>query len=192
MDLSYYRVNEYSDVVVAPGDTVYMSDLVSAGEDDAEFVQVPYTVWGDYVGSLVERSNSAVLWSQFYEILVKAEGGWGSEFLLLPLIPVAEENEEAYELLGEIVEKLENYPLVDEDAYSELEWELIEGAIGDYLIADLRREFPGHEDEVLKGKVYEYLQESNESPYCEDAVGSVVFPKIEEWMQEHLPAIATA
>ena len=66
------------------GSSAYMgSDWEQVPESDAEFVEVPYTVWGDYVGSSVERSNCRSLLRDYPESFIHITGGYGSEVLYI-------------------------------------------------------------------------------------------------------------
>ena len=184
MDL-YYQV--YGDKPEA-GQTISASNIGGVlTAKDADLKVVPYTLWGDYIGSTVERSNARVLWDEYSSLLVRVRGDYGSEFLAIPVSFTPEaDDDDLKDYLQDTLEKLDRYPLVSDDDHSELEAELIQEAIDDYLIADLLRDNPESNNEALRNIVMEYLFDGNESPYCEDAVGSVVFPKIEEYVKNAL------
>lgn len=101
-------------------------------DSNGQYAIIDYTTYGDYVGSLVERSNFNVICDDFKEILnvrglYTVSGYYWSHAILLDLNWLSESvcNEESpdyviAESLREILEGLQNYPLIDEDDYSQL------------------------------------------------------------------------
>jgi hypothetical protein len=170
---------------IVPGTTFYASELEQTTLADAEFVQVPWTLWGDYVGGTTERSNCRAIWEDYKDILVKGEFGWGSEVLLFPFIEFDEESFDLYEAFSEAMDELEESYIYDEDDWGQLKDELMMAAIDDYLLDDLARDFPGTDKETLRGIVDKYLQEVGSVEH-ETATGSVVFHGIEKFVGEYL------
>lgn len=109
-----YRWSEY-DVFgpgPEPGDTIGTSGLYSGG---AEYIEIPYTLWGDYVGSVVERTNHYYFLETYCDYVINVQGAFSSEWLILKIgstIPVAMYDE----IMG-----LANYPIIDDEFMSTLE-----------------------------------------------------------------------
>lgn len=147
---SYYRWNEYRDIPEEwnAGDTVSMSDLVQTDRlKDAVFVRMPLTLWGDYVGTVVERSNYQALLADFPDRFVVVEGFPGAHELIVPLHLWSDE-------LQRIASGLQDdYPLYDEMVYAEVENQLVEESWEAWvrydLVRDLDREHGLDTDELL-------------------------------------------
>lgn len=127
------------------GDTVRLgySGMVEASAawrtsspDDLRYVEVPVTLWGDYCGSDLGRSNSRVLLRDYPNTFVIVEGGYGSRFLALPADFGADGDEMAQHIL-DIIEGLSDYPLISDEDHSELEMELLDEAWETYLGSDV-------------------------------------------------------
>jgi hypothetical protein len=98
------------------------------------YVQIPYTAWGDYIGSTVERSNCRAIREDYPEHVVHVEGGYSSEWLLLPL------GVEIPEDLFDRILALSDYPLWCEEDHSLLEVDVAHEALESYGLADLEQE----------------------------------------------------
>lgn len=105
--------------------------------------EIPYTLHGDYVGSLVERSNYEVILETLKDDdedgpggrsrIVELYGGYGARLLAWPAwCPITPD-------LAEILEGLESYPLVDDEHESALEWDESLKAWDDYAWGDVKR-----------------------------------------------------
>lgn len=114
---------------------------------DTNEIVLPLT-WGDYVGNLVERANARVVRDE-YSALFDAgilstswAGGYGSEMTVLDVDMLREtpDHDEALVRLGEeLVAVEEQYPLMSDEVYSELEMELLDEQ-RDYIVRDLARD----------------------------------------------------
>lgn len=117
-----------------PERTIYWSDLDQGWKPrerrldgtSVRMYAVPYTAHGDYVGSHCESSNHNELMEQFAESFGVAEciGGYDSRCTMIAVDYVT--NEEAEQLL-EILEGLQNHPLINEERMSEEELEYADG-----------------------------------------------------------------
>jgi hypothetical protein len=135
-----YRWNEYLPTDDAPsvGETVGTYGLhvgdSPTGSDVPTYLEVPYTAWGDYVGSSVERANALALWDDYAPHLIRVRGDYGSEWLIVPSgasIP---------RTLADILTGLADYPLVSDDALGVVETDLESDDLSSWLVWDIRRE----------------------------------------------------
>ncbi len=85
-------------------------------------IQVPFTSFSDYGGSIVERSNSEAILCEFevYEFVHPCEGGWGSSTVFIELGKLLTCPQADFDLIISRIEALLSYPLLDEELYSEM------------------------------------------------------------------------
>lgn len=93
-----------------------------------------YFTYSDYSGSLVEKSNLEVFLETFDKIegVYETFGGYGTRGLAIRLDAINQE-------MIDIFNSLQNYPLIDEDHHSKLEWEQESEAWDDWLKKDFTR-----------------------------------------------------
>lgn len=176
--VNYYRWNgRDGDAPTAGGYGSLGYDWEQTDKDHAEFVEFPYTTWGDYVGGTVERSNYNSLLRDFPDTFIHITGGYFSHTLYLPM-PYGPNGQ----ALVEIMAGLENYPLYDEEDHSQLEMDIAWDAWEQYLKADIVREWEIDTDdwtdddwEFVKGRYYSLTWEQDYGPESESA-DSVHFP----------------
>lgn len=100
------------------GSQISLGDLSDKqrSPDDVQVVMVRHTVGGDYSGSLVERSNYEGILEDHedHDDVFSAYGGYGSYGVVFRASSTDPE-------LIEIMQRLENYPLYDEEHLSALE-----------------------------------------------------------------------
>lgn len=110
-------------------------------EKECEFI--PYTVGSDYSGDTVTRANYETLKKDLrkYKGIYDVFGGYSTYGIAY--IP-AELSRKGREKIAEIVEALESYPSIDDEAASRLEYELIMEAFDD----GRRFELPQGDDEL--------------------------------------------
>lgn len=102
--------------------TDYCKCSYSKGEETKHtLVEVPYTAFGDYVGSTVERSNLESLTRDYGNMFVVLHGAYSYESLFYCPDALTKSQKA---IVQDIVEGLEGYPLYDEEHYSELEYTL--------------------------------------------------------------------
>lgn len=102
------------DLLSIPYLTVDLDDRWS----DPPVIVLPYTTWGDYIGSTVERSNHDAILEDFADEVTSEYLGHGGYRLTV------EADGEISEALYEVVVELGQYPLYDENHYSLLECEI--------------------------------------------------------------------
>lgn len=90
-----------------------------AAGSGALYAEVPGTAWGDYSGNLIDRANYKALLDLFGGVFVQLSGDWSSSALL---IRVDDTRYPAH--LAQVLHALEDYPLVDDEVYSQLEQQL--------------------------------------------------------------------
>jgi hypothetical protein len=144
-DSAGYTVREL-DIIDLPGLRAAGASYVSYSEikplkntaAGLEFFEIPFCTWGDYCGSTVERSNHRVI-SDDYKDQIGVNiwpiiGGYGSYGLLCSVELYAADND-----LRDIINGLFDYPLVNEDDHSALEFELESEDWDSWIKGDLRR-----------------------------------------------------
>ncbi len=183
-----------------PGDTVFAgySTVENATPDDATFVILDMTSWGDYSGSTIERSNYRRLLEEYRETFAEVRYDFDGHALALPVawpsgawaqehLPsgLGENAEDARKQLFETLSGLESdYPVYDDEDLSSLENDLV-GEMWDcwvrsdlvselYKVCDADAVDDVSEDQ-LRELFYSFVGESPEPFHAEDAV-SVVFP----------------
>lgn len=110
------------------------------------FVQVPYTGCGDYCGSLVERSNLQACQEAWAGIpgVIEAWGDYSHTCLYvragLLLKPT----------VWEIIASLFDYPCVDEELHSSLEWEATQEAWDSWGFSDWKKALQVHFDSQFR------------------------------------------
>lgn len=169
------------------GDSMSYNHLEVCDWHEADFFKFPATLWGDYVGSTVERSNYQALLVDYLDTFVTAYGDYGSHALF---IRADYAEDDAINLVA-IGQKLaEEYPLYDEDHYSLLEDALIWESWDSYTRDDVRMalnrldvENDDIDDDDLRQKFFDIVREQNDYPHCEDATGSVAFPYWDETIE---------
>ena len=123
---------------IEPGDCVSWDNLTTnqaRDRADCDVAMFPYTSWGDYVGSTVERSNFDAIKEHFTTKdedgadvvpawLFEVSGGYGSSALCINLVALDECDDETTDELEEVLEGLNNYCVFDESHMSNLESEL--------------------------------------------------------------------
>lgn len=168
------------------GDTVYAGyggmDRPD-NETDFDFIGIPATLWGDYVGSGVDRSNYRSLVRDYPETFVEITWDYNSHSLAIWSGAQIDES------LAEIIVKIADiYPLYDEEDHSALEMEILEEDLDSWIIPDIRREldkrFPDTDwsafpDPDIRSAFYDYWQDAPEFPYMEDAT-TIYVPLFDE------------
>ena len=84
---------------------------------------MPYTTSGDYVGGYVQKANAKYLLDTHGEIFTSVTGFYSTE-----TVGITEEKrlaltEDEFSTIKEIVEGLEDYPIIDDDTHSNVEME---------------------------------------------------------------------
>jgi len=184
---SIYRETERDSFEI--GDDVSMSDLetgehcscrLNGPESSPDFYRFPYTLWGDYIGDAVQRSNHRSILADFPDIFSDFVGFPGAHELILPAEGIDADTLDELIRIGQHIR--DDYPLYSDEDHSNLEMELADEAWDAYLSWDVMRslaELGVDTDTVDEEKVrelfYASLSDDPCSPYAESA-DSVVFP----------------
>jgi hypothetical protein len=192
-----------------PGDRVAMGTF---GMDDhasstlkaepPSHVMLRLTLWGDYCGSGVERSNHRALLEDYPDTFVDVYGDYGSSYLAL-----ATDQPIDSDLFEALVRLADDYPLYDDEDHSRLEDEMAMEAWDLYLCYDVPRglrergvsddDLEALDSDALREAFYHFTAEANSGPYLESA-DSVVFPEMDAtldllvtWVAESVAAQTT-
>ena len=155
---------------------LYLGDL--SNDDDGDLIELQYTMYSDYSGCVVERSNCDVILESFEDYISngiwEVYGGYGSRGIVYQ--PSMLENEEFKDML----ESLDNYPLVDEDHFSNLEFEIESESWEDWIKFDLSRlldqsdlSYPD-DDDKFRDKFYQIIMDHDIYFTHEDAISAYI------------------
>lgn len=97
---------------------IYSPRSYSYGDSDIVLVEVPHTLWGDYVGDCVTRANYIAFLESYADDVVELKSRHGAHALALPLDGTVSS------VLADEIRGLVEYPLVDEDTHCTLELQL--------------------------------------------------------------------
>ena len=129
--------------------------------DGRTWILVPNTLYGDYTGTTVERSNSLVLLNKYKHEECNCNAWIENEYYVgngiyekptfdpdtqLVEVVYSYSTSELYALesneeLKEIIASLEDYPVIDEDNLSMLEWEMREAYIEEEIVEYISRKY---------------------------------------------------
>lgn len=154
--------------------SIYCGDMER--DDNGEYIEIYLTVYSDYHGGVVEKSNCDEFLERFKEVEGVHEfyGGYGTRGVLVKY-DVFTSNEE----IQEVMMQLERYPSLNDDRWSELEQEIENESWDDWIKSDLiseleKRDIPYNEDELyskffkLSDEIGEYFEcESHNSGYID-------------------------
>lgn len=114
---------------------------------DATHVLLDYTGYSDYSGGGVDRSNNRSLLRDYPEAFTQANGGHGTQELMLSVDYYAPKDPESHDsranrtgYLLDAIEHLADYPLYDDEDHSALEMEEADEAWDAFLKWDVPRE----------------------------------------------------
>jgi len=182
---NYIRDGDYAghweDTDIDGEDRLYCGDLEECTTGD--LMVIPYTVYSDYSGSTVDRSNCDVFLERYGKRadVWETYGGFGTRGVIMRRRVYDDPQTEEEEEIRECIDSLFNYPLIDEEHHSNLEFELEEEGWNDYGRDDLRRalkksaiytdeELDDISDEVLDWMWYVVCDVEAIYPLFEDAV----------------------
>lgn len=126
-----YRWTECSpEELPAVGDYVTMDEISTADTNNWRYsvtdplagYEVPVTLWGDYCGDDIGRTNYRSLLRDFPESFVEVSGDYSSQYLMV--LPAALEGEDGEHLVEILVGLRDTYALYDEGDWSELAMEI--------------------------------------------------------------------
>ena len=116
--------------------TLWYGDLHSDRPNlKPRYLEVPYTMYSDYSGGTVERANCQAFLEQFGELpgVYPVYGGYGTTGVVIRRALLRNED------VLYVLEGLDDYPLINEDVLSELEFELEAEAWDTWVEFDLQR-----------------------------------------------------
>ena len=184
-------------------------EMMQIGEtverDGRKWTEIPFTSYGDYVGTTVERANNEVLLKNFpHESFYISSWERDEEraFCYEKHVPLSIKEDtriievtfaygsstlyrlEGDEELKEIADSLEDYPCIDDEYLSALEWTLFEEYVQDEIVHEFIRTNGFKVDvycvihdmtessfeELVSEKAWEYINEGSLWPLFEDAV----------------------
>lgn len=189
--LYYYEAytSDGYDTTPEHGQELYMGNLrpVSHGcpKDGPYFIMPDIMTYGDYGGSLVEKANNVWMRENWMGESVRDDsdpvdepltphvhgvyGGHGSDAIAINVTDICDE---CATELAEILESLDDYPLLDEELHSELEYEAQNEAWESWVAWDFARELSRvsgldiERDETFDGPLWallvELMEEQNE------------------------------
>lgn len=126
---SWHRMSDSLSWATQVDGTTVMN-AIESGKLDGIAIILPYTVSGDYIGSRVETSNCQELLKAYPDTVWERHEGYGSSMAMVwlrDMVAVLSEAHEHHGLVGDL-ESLQHYPVLDEEAMSELEMDdMMEG-----------------------------------------------------------------
>lgn len=154
---------------------------------DEMFLLPNYLSYGDYDRSTaVERSNYEVFLERYGDIegVYEVHGGYNSRGIAIRLNTI--NKDEMFSLLS----ALQEYPVIDEERWSELEHEMIDEAWEDYgyddVVRGIEKKFDIDLDDIPREKVvslvHDMLNLMHEYPFIE--AGGIVYLPTDKIIQE--------
>lgn len=162
---------EWGPLPVESGEHVGWSNVHrTAYRGDAVAMLLPCS-WGDYGGDIVHRANYEVLLERYPDTFITIGNDHDGNGLALRFDSPAW-NDVMTDLAG-----LDDYPLLDDEAMSDIEMRLLDEAVGDWLTMDIQRavneRVPDRDIDVTADMVYGALRAATEDgsdyPYAETA-----------------------
>lgn len=146
--ISFWCYNHYDSSIrdyiqdIPADKSVYWSDLEKLDNPDLSdfeniYLMHDYTQMGDYGGSLVEKVNTDILADEYG--FVKVYGGYGSISCMISIQSLIDMEEEESDTILDILEGLNDYPLIDDDELYQQEQEQIEEAWDNWTEYDFKR-----------------------------------------------------
>jgi hypothetical protein len=136
-----FRVDHWNRDPYEPSATQYSYDQFKP-DPAGEFITSNLWTGSDYSGSLVEKSNQKELLEQFGKLpgVHELYGDMGTYGLVFHVPTVMTWDESPRTALIDMLKGLENYPLIDEEAHSMMEFEAQQEAWSDWAASDFKRE----------------------------------------------------
>ena len=156
-------------------DSVIGRDQYGTEQFGTPMVEFPLTTYSDYSGSTVERSNCEVLLEgssdtgNLRPFLRETYGGHGTRGIVIPLVFLTDRKYSG-EWIPEFhsaLRALADYPLLDDEAHSQLEWECVDEAIDNYGLWDIGRDA----EDRIKNMLTSHIGEVNDA--FSDVVDSI-------------------
>ena len=147
---------------VSPWHTDYLRDWEEPEHERATHVIIHGTTWGDYVGSIVTRSDCERIREDFPGRVVTVTGGYGSESLAVALDWAPDEDWNEDDGFGDVLAAMFAGEIYDDGSVFDLERELGDEAWDNFGAMDWRDEIRDAAlplSEAIYDEVDEYLSE---------------------------------
>jgi len=146
--LSFWCYNHYDSSIrdyiqdIPADKSVYWSDLEKIDNPDLSdleniYIMHDYTQMGDYGGSLVEKANYEVLTNEYG--FIRVFGDYGSISCMISIQSLIDMDEEESDTILDVLEGLNDYPLIDDDELYQQERDQIEEAWNNWVEYDFKR-----------------------------------------------------
>jgi len=146
--LSFWCYNHYDSPIrdyiqdIPADKSVYWSDLEKIDNPDLSdleniYIMHDYTQMGDYGGSLVEKANYEVLTNEYG--FIRVFGDYGSISCMISIQSLIDMDEEESDTILDVLEGLNDYPLIDDDELYQQERDQIEEAWNNWVEYDFKR-----------------------------------------------------
>ena len=144
----------------------YLEALSTDATEEGElYFFLPYASGSDYSGSTVEKANCREFLESYGEegFVWEAHGGHNTYAVVLGLTGLLECPDDTFDSILGIVEGLEDYPLIDDEALSTLEMEGADEAWESWVASDFRRAL----EKKFDGVDFEWPPDSDLRPFFE-------------------------
>jgi hypothetical protein len=175
----YEKIDGYWSTIHNPDDAGLAS--VSYGDIKPDlsgpYIEAPYSTWSDYSGSTAERSNCRVLSDMLKDKpgVYPIYGGYSTTGLLISMEYLESDSD-----LQDTLADLFNYPVINEDDWSQLECEIEDEDWASWIKYDLQHELDSRDiaypdDDAKLYELYRRaMNAAHEYPIFEDAVSCYI------------------
>ena len=144
----------------------YLEGLSTDATEEGEFYFfLPYASGSDYSGSTVEKANHKEFLESYgkEQFVWESHGGFDTYAVVLGLTGLLECADDTFDAILGIIEGLEDYPLIDDEALSNLESTLADEAWDCWVAGDFRRAL----EKKFAGVEFEWPSDSDLRPFFE-------------------------
>lgn len=134
---SYYTQEIPNDNFVYWSDIEELDNPDLSDELDNIYIMHDYCQMGDYGGSLVGKSNTEILTGEYK--FIKVFGEYSSISCMIGIQSLIDMPKEESERILDLLEGLNDYPIIDDETLSELEYEQIEESWNNWGEYDFKR-----------------------------------------------------
>jgi len=169
----------------------YLEALSTDPQEEGEvYFYLPYASGSDYSGSTVEAANHKEFLESYgeEEFVWEAHGGHNTYAVVLGLTGLLECADDTFDAILDIIEGLEDYPLINDEALSNLESDLADEAWDSWVAAEFRRalekkydcaEFEWPDDSELRTFFEKKAEEANEY-WFNEGYGPDMYIRVDE------------
>ena len=141
-------------------------------DPNGKFVEVPCTTYSGYSGGTVERANCDKFLEMFGDLpgVYEVTGGYGTRGVFIRRACLRCDE------IREVIEGLDDYPLIDDESLSDLEMQLEDEAWDVWIKYDLERELDKHElpTEGMEDRFWEIVRNHEIYFSHEDAISPYI------------------